>query len=275
MKPTHLSYSQYFEYTRCPRSWYLNKVRGGEQRQAWYTAVGSAVHQMIEDYLKPGRGPDLPPAESYFYPIISAQMEIEPDTSKWLHGGSPEAPVVEDRALRLVKDCFDRALDFLEDFEAWEVEYDATGMLPGCEVPIKAFVDLIGEHKKHGNGIVDWKTGKQKPKDGFQLETYKALLQDQGFGHAGNMVEFNAGMWAMLNPEASKPRKPVDLFDVDPAEVGAKYQKVYEDMCEKLYYPQQGYNCRMCFQQDNCIINSGYNERTTYYDRSEDDGYPF
>ncbi|QIA28845.1 hypothetical protein [Streptomyces phage JXY1] len=49
-------------------------------------------------------------------------------------------------------------------------------MVAGCEVPVKAFIDIVGEHKKHGPVIVDWKSGKSKPKNNLQLETYAVLL---------------------------------------------------------------------------------------------------
>ena len=103
-------------------------------------------------------------------------MEIEPDLSKWLAGGPKDAPITGDLALQRVKDCFEKALEFLDDVDVWEVEYDASDSLPGLSVPIKAFVDIIGEHKKHGPTILDWKSGSKKPSNNFQLETYKALL---------------------------------------------------------------------------------------------------
>lgn len=273
----HISYSQYTAYTQCPRNWYLSKIRKAEGKQTWYMAIGSAVHQMIEAWLADD-GADretFPSAEDFFYPIISAQMEVEPDTSKWLAGGPNGDPIVEDKALRLVKECFDRALDFLEDFEIWEVEYDATGCLPGLEVPVKAYVDLIGEHKKHGPAIPDWKTGSSKPKDNFQLETYAALLDHNAFRHAMYTTERFTGLWVMLNPKASKAR-PIDLSAVDPAEVGAKYQAVYQKMKDKLYPYQAGYHCKsFCYNQDNCILQSGPTDRAKFYDRAHEDGFPF
>lgn len=267
MEITHLSYSQYNSYTQCPRSWYLGKVRGAEERQAWYTAVGTAVHHMIEEYLKGVN--DTPSAPEFFYPVIARQMEIEPDLSKWLAGGSQEAPVTEEKALQQVVDCFEKALEFLDDIDVWEVEFDASGRLPGLEVQIKAYIDIVGEHKKHGPTIVDWKTGSQKPKTNFQLETYKPLWDVLDLGEP-----IKTGLWAMLKPGASKAR-PVDLSAVDPAEVGAKYQEVYEKMKQELYPTNHGFNCRFCFQAPNCILESGPTARAVYFDQAHEDGFPF
>lgn len=266
----HISYSQYNTYVRCPRSWYLGKVQQAEEKQTWYIPIGSAVHEAIENHLvRPDEPNDV---EQIFYRLVSEQMKIEPDLSKWLSGGSEQDPVAGDKALARVLECYERALAFLDDIDVWEVEYDATGYLPGLDVPIKAYVDVIGEHKKHGDIIFDWKTGRQKPKDNFQLETYKALLMQSQYGK--EPYSLSKGLWGMVNPEAAKAR-PVDLSLVSPKDVGAKYQAVYEKMERKLYQTNHGYNCRFCFHQENCVLNAGPTPRAKYYDKASDDGVPF
>lgn len=273
----HTSYSQHKEYLDCPRSWYLNKLRGGEKRQTWYLPIGTAVHQMVEARLKGELNADGSVAstslraEDFFYPLIERQLEIEPDMSKWLAGGPADNPVVEDKALQQVIDCYERALEMLDEIEVWHVELDVSGNLPGLEVPCWAFADIIGEHKKHGPSIWDIKTGKQKPKDNFQLETYKALLMERD---RLAWDEVKKGGFLMVNPAASKAR-PVDLSKVNPVEVGAKYQEVYAQMKEKIYKTNQGYQCKMCFQKDNCLQGGGVTNRSLYYDRSKHDGVPF
>lgn len=216
--------------------------------------------------------------DSIFYGLITKQMKVEPDLSKWLNGGSATEPVVKDRALQRARDCYEKALTFLDDIDVWEVEYDASGTLPGLSVPIKAYVDIIGEHKKHGIVILDWKTGANKPKDNFQLETYKALLD-----HGGNIFEYGdifreghpvKGLWAMLAPQARKAR-PIDLSTVSPEEVGAKYQAVYEKMQRKLYPTNAGFDCKFCFQSPNCLLDAGQTARAKFYDRASEDGCPF
>ncbi len=269
----YISYSQYKSYS-CPRNWYLSKVRQAEEKQTWYIPIGSAVHNMIEDYLtlRPlGAKPEGRKAEDYFYPLIEKQMLIEPDTSKWLAGGPEAAPITEHRALQRVTECFEKAVQELEEVDVWEVEYDASGSLPGLSVPVKAYVDILGEHKKKGPVIYDWKTGSTKP-DNFQLQTYAALLMTHPLdGHAGEPWH---GRYIMLPPGAPNTRF-VDLSNVDPAEVGRKYQEVYDRMQAKHYEARPGFGCKFCFNQDNCMVNAGLTPRTMYYDRSDEDGYPF
>jgi hypothetical protein len=271
----HISYSQYRSYTSCPRSWYLARLKGGEDKQSWYIPIGSSVHDKIEARLK---GEPDRPMEDYFYPIVSKQMRIEPDLSAWLAGGPEHAPITHEKALQRAVDCYEKALQELEDIEVWEVEYEATGRLPGLSVPVKAFLDIVGEHKKKGPVIWDWKTGSTKP-DNFQLITYAALLKVPGV--SGNDHPFTEhgslpfkGRYVMLAPGGANTRY-VDLSDVDPAEVGAKYQTVVERIEGKHYETKAGFNCRFCFQADNCLVNSGMTKRAVYYDKSTEEGYPF
>jgi len=259
----YLSYSQFSTYSKCPRSWYLSKLRKAEEKQTWYIPMGSAVHDMVEfKLIHPSANP--PSAESFFYPLIEKQMRIEPDTSKWLAGGPKADPVVEDKALQLVKDCFEKALEYLDEIDVWDVEYDAGGRLPGLDVPLKAYVDIRGEHRKQKIPVIwDWKTGSTKPGN-FQLETYAAL-----------MPEFRwKGRYIMLAP--GKPvTRYVDLKDVSPEEVGKKYQAVLERMRNSEYTAKAGFDCGFCFNQDNCLVNAGMTQRAIYYDRSEEDGIPY
>ncbi|HEY6021281.1 MAG TPA: PD-(D/E)XK nuclease family protein [Candidatus Paceibacterota bacterium] len=274
----HISFSQFSTYSRCPRSWYLGKVAQGEEKQTWYIPIGSAVHDMIEDHLDLMKRPEYrvenQRAEDFFYPLIEKQMLIEPDLSKWMAGGPQADPVVEEKALQKVTECFERACEELEAVDVWEVEYNASGRLPGLSIPIKAYVDIIGEHKKKGPVILDWKTGSTKP-DNFQLETYAALLMENGYGYGGNMFGSWQGRYMMVSPTYTSSTRYVDLSKVDSREVAEKYQAVVDRIEGKHYEAKAGFNCRFCFQQENCLVNKGMTPRAVYYDKSEEEGYPF
>jgi RecB family exonuclease len=261
----HISYSQWNTYTNCPRSWYLQYKTDAPQKQTWYLPVGTTVHRTVEAHLK-GESYDL---EQIFYGLIKEQRKIEPNVDEWLAGGSTSDPVTRGKALQLAKDCHERALEWLSDLDVHHVEFDATGSLPGLSVPVKAFIDILGEHKKHGMVILDWKTGASKPKSNFQLETYAALLKSN-FTYQG----YGTGVWAMLAPKASEARK-IDLSNVSPLLVGDEYEKVYKLMQRKRYKADVKFGCKFCFHQENCLDKAGPNQRTKYYDRSAEDGIPF
>lgn len=266
----HISYSQFRQYASCPRAWYLGRLKGGEEKQSWYLPIGTVVHDAIEARLK-GEPYDI---TNGFYMIIEEQMQVEPDLSQWLAGGPEAAPITHGAALQRAVDCYEKACEELEAIEVWEVEYEATGRLPGLSVPVKAFVDIIGEHKKKGPVIWDWKTGSTKP-DNFQLETYAALLWHNSFTHGSLSVEHFQGRYIMLSPTYTSTTRYVDLSKVDPEEVGKKYQKVYDRMQAKHYETNAGFNCRFCFMQENCLVNKGMTARAVYYDKSAEEGYPF
>lgn len=267
----HISFSQYSSYTKCPRSWYLARLRGGQDVQTWYIPIGKAVHDKVEDTL---RGVPDRSMEAYFYPLVQRQMEIEPDLSLWLAGGPEAAPITHEKALQRAVDCYEKALEELEAIEVWEVEYDASGRLPGLSVPVKAFVDIIGEHKTKGPVIWDWKTGSTKP-DNFQLETYAALLKVANDNHCPYAGDDFQGRYMMISPTYASQTRYVDLSKVDPAEIGAKYQAVVDRIEGKHYEARAGFNCKFCFQSENCLVNKGMTKRAVHYDRSEEHGFPF
>lgn len=273
--PKHLSYSSLNTYEQCPRSYFLGKVKEAEERQTWFFPVGTAVHTLIDEHLRTGDTFSSDYMDSVFHDLVRKQMAIDPNVNGWLHGGSDDDPVWKDKAMQMVKDCVHKAYEFLEDITIYEYEYDATGMLPGCEVPIKAYIDIVGEHKKHGPVILDWKSSASKPKTALQLEIYAALLNytDHPFNEH-TAIQFNTGLWAMLRPSASKAR-PIDLSGVDPVALGARFQKMYDSIKQKLWQTKHGYGCKFCIQAPNCLLESGPTARAKYYDTADSDGFPF
>jgi hypothetical protein len=188
-----------------------------------------------------------------------------------MHGGSKDEPVVEERALKLALDCWDNLLVELDQIDIWHVEYDASGYLPGCTLPIKAYVDIIGEHKKHGPCIFDIKTGKTKPKAGdLQLPTYGAL-----WSVLKGKPEISKGLYLMLNPGASKARPKA--LTMTPAEVGAQYHELELALQQKIARPEPQFNCKpFCTMFPNCKLQAGPTARALYYDTPEKDGWiPF
>jgi hypothetical protein len=268
-----MSYSALNTYESCGRNYYLSRIKNAEELQAWYLLVGSAIHDGIEHFLQTGTKKS---AEEVFYPLVSKALLIEPDTSLWLAGGPKDNPIVEDKATAQVEQCLEAAYRYLQDVEVWEVEYDATGPLPGLEVPVKAFVDIIGEHKKYGPCIIDWKSGSTKPKSNLQLETYAALLNFTDHPYNEHMsIQFHTGLWAMLK-EGTAQARPVDLSGVDPVALGKRYQAAYDRIKAKIFPYESGYMCRFCLNAPNCKLESGPTERANYYDKVEEDGgYPF
>lgn len=277
MTLTHLSYSSLNTYKSCPRAYYLSRVKQAWSVPAWYFIVGSTVHDMIEQKCTTGL-PDPSPAliEDHFMELVHKSMEKEPDTTKWLAGGSKDEPVVEERALKLALDCYENAVTFLDDCEVHLIEFDVSNQLPGCTVPIKAFPDAYVTHKKHGPLVVDWKTGKSKPPN-LQLETYYSNWRLGGPRLSTAIMPpavGTRGLYAMLNPAATKARP--FKFKETPQSLGKIYGDVEQQINKKIARPDPGFMCRFCDMAPNCTTNSGRTKRAVYYDTPEKDGwFPF
>jgi len=254
-------------------------VRKARERQTWYLPMGTAVHKVIEHKIETGEVLEF---EDVFFPLIREQRKIEPDATQWLAGGPKDAPYMGQKVVDMGKACVENAFKILDKMSVFHVEYDATGYLPGCEVPIKAFIDIVGEHEDYGYVVLDWKSSAAKPKNDLQLRTYSALLRvpsiagnDHPFTEHGSIV-FN-GYWAMLRPGATPKTDKgrfVDLTSIDMNELGARYQRAYDKMRNSEYGALSTF-CDFCTQKPNCLAQSGPTARATYYDKSEADGIPY
>lgn len=265
--PDHLSYSALSAYQKCPRSFQLGRVLKAEETPSWYFAVGTAVHQFVEIHLQ-GGSPDV---EQLFMGEVERLMEIEPDTHTWAHAGPDTDPVVEEKALQQAQACAERAIVLLDEIDVWEVELDVSGMLPGCDMPIMGFVDIVGEHRKHGPIIGDWKTGKGRPKNALQLETYHALLH--GPDQIAKARRWSAkagagfkGLWLMVHPEAAKNPRPIE-FKETPVSMGNMYGDMARAIRKEVFPARiRKWECDHCFQAVNCIVASGPTARAKYYE---------
>jgi hypothetical protein len=265
--PEHLSYSQYSTYSSCPRQYFLSRVRLAPGRQAWYFLIGSAIHDGIEYFIKTGNKAN--PTWLLNQHVESA-LKADADMDNWMAGGSKEDPIIKAKALALVEDCLATAYEFISGVEVVEgsVEMDISGRLPGVNRRIKAYVDALVIHPKHGPMIIDWKSSSSKPKDNFQLKVYRSLLM--GPDMSGDYREFTKGKFVMLRPGVSDAR-PVDLSDVTPESVGAEFAKVEAKIDRRIWNAKPAFMCNFCSQKINCSLMSGSNE----WDTSEEEGIPF
>lgn len=226
--------------------------------------AGSAIHEGIEYYLDTGEKAN--PTWLLNKQVESA-LKADSDMDNWLAGGSKDDPIIKGKALALVEDCLSSAYAFLCDVEVQPgtVELDVSGNLPGVKREVRAYVDALVVHKKHGPLIIDWKSSSSKPKDPFQLKVYRSLLLVKG-----GYDEFNKGKFVMLRPGVSDPR-PIDLSSVTPEQVGAEFAKMEERIEARIWNAKPDFMCNFCEQKPNCSLMSGSNQ----WDTSEDDGVPF
>lgn len=264
--PDHLSVSQMTTYEGCPRRYFLSRVRGAPATPAWYNLIGSAVHKGIEADFETGQ---IPEAVLLLNQQAGPALKAEPDWSKWLSGGKKDEPIVEGRALRLVLDSLNSYREFKKKISVRAVETTVKNTLPGCSRPTVGVIDSYGLLEGVGETIMDWKTSSSKPKDNIQLETYRAINMV-----SGENLEYDKGLFVMLRPGVRQP-KPVDLSEVDPEKVGARFASFEKSIENRIWRADPGFMCRFCDQKPNCRVQSGVTPRTVEWDTAHVDGYPF
>lgn len=254
---THLSYSSLTTWERCPKSFELSRIRNGWAIPGWYFLGGSAVHKACEDMdLK---RPVLT-WEEYFYPLVEEAMQKEPDLAGWLAGGARDAPDAGVSWNEIGPRCIANWQDFTAgDFTPSEVELDVTCRPIGLYFPIKGFIDRIGHHQKHGDLIVDLKTGKNAPKDkGLQLGVYAALYEAR-YG-----IRINRGAYFMARE--GRLTRPVDLSQYTIEWLVKRFRDTAREISAGVYPARQDFTCRFCDQRLNCYAESGDTPRTRYWD---------
>jgi hypothetical protein len=266
MIPSHLSFSTYSQWTRCQKAYQLGKIVEAPAKPALYFAGGSAIHHATEDHDREDRV--MGTWESYFYPEMSKLMEesngLYWDVKTWLSGGPVNDPETPEDWMTIGPQCIDNWISFVKnEFAVASIELDVTGILPGCPVPIKGFVDRTGIHNSHGPLIIDIKNGKSKPKDSFQLGTYHALMEAKGIDVPLNGAYF-------MGREGRIIGKPVDLSEYTPEAVGKVYGEIYKEMVKaekKDRYPaRKEFNCKWCTVQDNCLAYLGETKQAKRFD---------
>jgi putative RecB family exonuclease len=267
--PKNTSFSARETLQRCARSYFLSRIARAPKRPALWSVGGSAVHETTEfyDLLRVGEGgedPDLMKFElagiweACFQQQLDKAFEKEPNENKWGRSQSEPIEVWRRQGLQFVQSYID-----WRERSPWEIwttpegepaiELDISGMLPGCPVEIKAYLDRVFKDPVFGKlWILDLKSGKRPPKSPAQFETYAALLRKK-YG-----VQVDMGV-PFMNRKGS-PGKPYDLSKVSPEEIGAAYGKAWEqvqDNAQKGVWPANTNECFICDVQASCAAVNG------------------
>jgi RecB family exonuclease len=263
----HLSHSSRETLQRCAKSWFLKYMAQAPKRPALWLAGGSAVHEVTEiwDLLKVG-DPDhvwaLDELTSVWNAAFDLQLdkarEKEPNENVWARSQAEPIDVWRKNGLEFVQayiDWRERSPWVLATTPKGEpaIELDISGMLPGCPVEIKAYLDRVfwdPVFKRHH--IVDLKTGKKPPKDADQFGTYAALLKVK-YG-----IDVDSGV-PFMNRKGGLG-KPYDLSEYTPEAVGDVFGKAWEQIQEYIRtgaWPATPGDCFICDVQSSCATVGG------------------
>ncbi|MEU8086373.1 PD-(D/E)XK nuclease family protein [Micromonospora sp. NPDC049101] len=252
---THRSVSQLSTFSKCGEQYRLEKVARAPGRPAAWFHMGTAFHSAAEMWEKNFRQ-DFPGDIIDFYTaeydrLIAADMEREPDLSRWMTGGRTRAE--DDIARRRVRGAeqvqgyMDYAL--ADPGRVWT---DQDG-LPALEtefrldldgVEVVGFIDCLWQYGTGEVGPRDWKTGTKLPDWPLQLGVYRIAIQEL-FGFLPTWGDFY-----MCKNNA--PVAPVDLTRFTHEWVTRQFHNLENGIQAGVFLPNPGDGCRTCGVAEHC-----------------------
>ncbi|MFD6970576.1 RecB family exonuclease [Streptomyces sp. NPDC059949] len=267
---THRSVSQYSSFVRCGEAYRLEKVARAPQNQAAWFIQGTAYHEAVEKWEKANRahGPDQLAEwfEEAWERDMAAALAIEPDTSRWLTGGTTKPDTdIKNRRKRgrdQVEAYFEYAIEAPE--RIWEpvdgmpaVELPFTLNLGGIE--IRGFIDQVVEYPDGHLRVRDLKTGTRLPDTAFQLAIYDHALDD--------LFGVKPGFGDYFMAKNNSPTEPKNLQDFSREKVTRWFRNMDRAVRTGLFLPNPGDACRTCTVRRFCDFN-GVDARQYPYEES-------
>lgn len=260
--PGHLSHSSRETLERCAKSWFLKYMTKAPRRPALWAAGGSAVHEVAEYYDRAllrgdSKSFDLTTTWPIFFGGRLEEMRRkDSNENNWNRSPSEPIEVWNTNGPAFVRSYIEWRKR--SPYEIWTtpdgnpaIELDTSGMLPGCPVEIKGYVDRIFRDPVLDQLIiVDLKTGKRPPKGPEQFAAYAALVKAK-YG-----VQCDIGA-PFMNRKGTLG-KPYALAEYTPEVVGAAFGEVW-DTIQAGEFPADGFpqNCFVCDVGASCAANNG------------------
>lgn len=261
--PDHLSHSSRETLERCAKAYFLSRIAKAPSRPALWLAGGSAVHEVTETYdrsvsiVKHPRVFDVEANwDIHFRHQLEEMREREPNENAWRRSQTEDIAAWNVLGPQFVRSYIDWRKR--SPWTIWEtpdgqpaIELDVSGMLPGCEVEIKGFVDRVFRDPVFGRLVVlDLKTGRRPPTTADQFGTYAALLNMKYAVTPTLGVPF-------MNRKATVGR-PFELTGYTPEAVGAIYGEAWEQI-KRGDFPANGFPsaCFICDVSAACAKQNG------------------
>lgn len=256
-KKVHRSVSQINQYTKCPYSYYLDRIQKSWSRPAAWLAQGSAVHVAAEKYELSGREMTLEEMQDVFRESyveeVAKYTEETPNFEYWFASGpyGGEADIERRHGIGL-EQC-GKYIRWYEEHPG-EVIWVSDDGEPGIEigfdidlagVPVRGFIDAIIVNDDGEVVVRDNKTGNQ-PGDDFQLGTYKVAMEVQ-FGVDG----ITKGDYWM--GRSGKPTFPYDLTEWTQERVTEKFHELEDNIKAERFDPDpEPSKCMFCSVSSSC-----------------------
>lgn len=252
----HLSYSALNDLLSCGKKLELNRLVGAPKRAAMWLAGGLAVHAVTEEFDRSqAEGRRFDPAACWdreFNAAITRLKEQDPDIAGWRQKESVTEWMTVGPQLCVAYFRWRKETGWA----LWRtpggelaVELDTAGMLPGCPVEIKQFVDRVFVLPTGQPFLVDLKTGSRQPENSLQFGTYRAGIEAK----YGVVVPSGA---AFMNRKGKLGRVH-DLAIYTPDYMGALFAKADQQIKQGLLTANPGGHCFYCDVSSSCYATGG------------------
>lgn len=253
----HLSYSSRDTLDRCAKMYFLTRMTDAPQRPALWLASGSAIHKVTELWdLGQIRGDVGKAWTHHFNEQLDRLRQAEPDVTKWRQSKSEPVEVWREMGLQHVRDYI--AWRQRTPWNIWTtpdgspaIELDISGMLPGCGVEIKGYVDRVFHDPALNTlTVFDIKSGTRQPDSDAQFGTYSGLFEAK-YG-----LRANTG--AAFMTRKGTLGKVFDLSKHTMDYVGLIYGRAEAQIKAGAFNPKVGSHCwNICDVADACYAYDG------------------
>jgi putative RecB family exonuclease len=262
----HLSYSALNTLNTCAKQFELTRLVNAPRIPAVWLAGGSAVHGCTEDFDRAQlEGRRFNPAASWqqrFGEQLDRLKSDNADISTWRQKETVAQWMV--LGPRLCVAYFDWRKR--TGWQLWvtpdgepAIELDTSGVLPGCPMEIKQYVDRVFLLPSGMPFVVDIKTGTRQPSNGLQFGTYAAGIKAK----YGVLVPQGA---PFMNRKGALGT-PFDLGKYSPEYMGRVFERARVQIEAGALNANPGSHCFFCDVSAACYARDG--EFAATWDRDD------
>lgn len=253
-----LSVSQLKSYTRCPEQFRIEKFSDPRppRRPAAWTVLGSALHEVFEDWENSERTTD--PVEEFgpvYDRMIAEEMELQPDISLWMkvpRTKTVSADIANYRKRGLTRDVPQYKQRCLE--AEWKIATLPNGV-KAVELPfeielagitVRGHIDKVMFYPSMGVNVTeDIKTGSPDEEDDVrQLALYRLAGKE--------VYDLDVTFGRYFFTKLDRPGSWVDLTKYTRRYLEDTYSTLERAIDNKIFLPSPGKKCGLCGVKELC-----------------------